>query len=196
MRTLSEVLADPATVTRLEAVCRKHLTHFPEDPRSSCLFMSAALRESGTNVSLLYRTDYLVAALRQQGWVQIHPGELGDVYVRGEQVGLVDLQTDLEDPTLQCFRLLSAPLPEKPSGGPGTELKKRLSQLGIHVTPNCSCNRRAALMDQKGPDWCTENLDLIVTWLGEEAARRHLLFVPSIAKLLVKQAIRASRQAR
>ena len=40
-------------------------------------------------------------------------------------------------------------------GGPGTELKRLLSDwLGIEATSGCSCNSMAARMDALGPDWC------------------------------------------
>lgn len=80
-----------------------------------------------------------------------------------------------------------------PNAGPGTELKKLLGKIGIKATPNCSCNRKAIMMDINGPIWCENNIDIIVGWLREEAAKRRLPFVEYAAKLLIKKAIRNYR---
>ena len=78
--------------------------------------------------------------------------------------------------------------------GVGTELKKILSLIGITATPNCSCNAKAKMMNEKGIEWCKSNIDVIVSWLKEEANKRNLPFYSFIAKKLVKIAIgRAER---
>jgi hypothetical protein len=83
---------------------------------------------------------------------------------------------------------------DKPMGGVGSILKSLLKKIGITATPNCSCNRRAAEMDKLGPQWCRDNMDKIVAWLKEEAARRGLPFIEAAARQLVKLAIwRASK---
>ena len=77
--------------------------------------------------------------------------------------------------------------------GPGTELKKILSKIGIVATKNCSCNARAKLMninELKEPGWCLKNIDTIVEWLREEANKRKLIFIDSLARLIIKRAIR------
>jgi hypothetical protein len=79
--------------------------------------------------------------------------------------------------------------------GPGTELKKLLSRIGISSTPDCSCNARARTMDENGCDWCEANIDTIVGWLREEATKRKLPFVDIAGRLLVKRAIRNARKA-
>ena len=78
--------------------------------------------------------------------------------------------------------------------GVGTELKKILGFIGITSTPNCSCNAKAKIMNEKGVEWCKNNIDVIVSWLKEEASKRNLPFYSFIAKKLVKIAIgRAER---
>lgn len=79
--------------------------------------------------------------------------------------------------------------------GPGTILSKMLSKIGIHSTPNCSCRRRAMEMNTRGPDWCAQNIDLIVGWLKEESEKRKLPFVDFAGKLLIQRAIKVSRKA-
>jgi len=81
------------------------------------------------------------------------------------------------------------------SGGPGTELKKLLKRVGITATPNCSCNARARTMDERGCDWCEQNLDEIVGWLREEAAKRGLPFIDMAGRMLIKRAITNARRA-
>lgn len=79
--------------------------------------------------------------------------------------------------------------------GPGTELKKLLAKIGITATPDCSCNARARLMDERGIEWCEQNLDEIVGWLREEAAKRGLPFVDVAGRVLVKRAIHNAKKA-
>jgi len=78
--------------------------------------------------------------------------------------------------------------------GPGTALKKLLARIGITASPQCRCNKRAALMNARGPDWCEANIDTIVQWLREEAASRGLPFLDAAAKMLVRRAIRNARK--
>lgn len=89
--------------------------------------------------------------------------------------------------------------PQKAVGhGPGTELKKLLSRVGIRATPTCACNRRANQMDAaeaREPGWCEAHLDTIVGWLREEAEKRRLPFVDAAGRLLVRRAIRNAKRA-
>jgi len=80
------------------------------------------------------------------------------------------------------------------ANGPGTALKKLLASIGITASPQCRCNKRAALMDARGCDWCESNIDTIVQWLREEAASRGLPFLDAAAKMLVRRAIRNARK--
>jgi hypothetical protein len=75
------------------------------------------------------------------------------------------------------------------NGGPGTELKKILSSVGIHAKPNCACNRKARIMDERGIEWCQKNINQIIGWLKEEAEKRKMPFVEAFARILVKRAI-------
>lgn len=79
--------------------------------------------------------------------------------------------------------------------GPGTELKKLIAKFGFKPKAGCKCNAHIQEMNQRGPDWCAANLDLIVGWLEEEAARAELPFSSVGAKLLVKRAISNARKA-
>ena len=88
-----------------------------------------------------------------------------------------------------------APTPAAPTHGPGTELKKLLSKVGITTKPGCACNKRARVMDEKGCDWCAENLSTITAWLKEEHARQKIMipFSETAVSLLVRYAIRRAR---
>lgn len=84
---------------------------------------------------------------------------------------------------------------EKPvSSGPGTELKKLLSKIGINASPSCSCNSRARVMDQWGPEKCEQEIDTILGWLKEEASKRKLPFVDMAGYILIKRAIYNARK--
>jgi hypothetical protein len=97
------------------------------------------------------------------------------------------------DPTLQNIHNPFEPKPD--DTGPGSQLKKFLSRIGITATPTCSCNAKARHMDAMGVDWCEQNIDLLVSWLREEAQKRGLPFIDLAGRLLVQRAISASRKA-
>jgi hypothetical protein len=77
----------------------------------------------------------------------------------------------------------------------GAELKKLLATIGITAKPTCSCNARARAMDANGCEWCESNMDTIVGWLREEAAKRGLPFLDAAGRLLVRRAIKNARKA-
>lgn len=109
-----------------------------------------------------------------------------------------DLETKLlsllgDDPATYLQSLLPKTLEMHPNG-PGSILSGMLSSLGIKSAPTCSCKRRALEMNAKGPDWCEQNLDQIVGWLEEEAKKRKLPFIKTIAKMLVQRAVSKSRR--
>jgi hypothetical protein len=80
--------------------------------------------------------------------------------------------------------------PAPPTHGPGTELKALLGKLGIQASENCKCNRRAREMDERGTQWCRDNLDAVLDWLAEESRNRKIPFVRQAARIVVKMAIR------
>lgn len=79
--------------------------------------------------------------------------------------------------------------------GPGTELKALLSKIGIRSSPTCSCNKRAKTMDEKGIEWCEQNVETICDWLGEESAKRKLPFVRLAGKAIIHLAIRRAKKS-
>ena len=80
------------------------------------------------------------------------------------------------------------------ASGPGTEMKALLAKIGIVSKPTCSCNKRAKIMDEKGCDWCAENIDEIDRWLAEEAKKRKLPYLSLAGKALIHLAIRRARK--
>jgi len=84
--------------------------------------------------------------------------------------------------------------PEQDPDGPGTILGGMLKALGIYSSPNCKCRQHAIQMNDMGPDWCENNMDLILRWLKEESVKRNLPFVETIARLMVQRAISKSRR--
>lgn len=85
-------------------------------------------------------------------------------------------------------------LEENPNG-PGTILSKMIASLGIKSSPTCSCKRHAIEMNDKGVDWCEQNIPTIVEWLKEESNKRKIPFIESLAVLVIKRAIRQSKKA-
>jgi hypothetical protein len=84
-------------------------------------------------------------------------------------------------------------LEENPNG-PGTILTNMISSIGIKSSPTCSCRRHALEMNEKGPEWCEQNLGVILQWLKEESNKRHLPYVESVASIVVKRAINTSKR--
>lgn len=98
-----------------------------------------------------------------------------------------------ENPQAYLQNLFPKTLESDPDG-PGAILSGMISAMGIKSTPNCSCKRHALEMNNNGPDWCEENLGTILNWLNEEAQKRNLPFVRTVAKLMVQRAINKSRR--
>lgn len=84
--------------------------------------------------------------------------------------------------------------PKPPECLAGTQLKELLRRVGITASPNCSCNSRAATMDQMGCPWVRENLDTVVGWLGEEAKKRGLPFSTIAGRALVLMAVKRAEK--
>lgn len=85
-------------------------------------------------------------------------------------------------------------VPPPPNAGPGTELKKLLSRIGITPKAGCKCLARAVEMDIRGGEWCEANVNTITGWLREEATKRGLPFVDAAGRLLVRRAIANARR--
>jgi hypothetical protein len=80
--------------------------------------------------------------------------------------------------------------------GAGTQLKKLLAKVGITSTENCSCNARAKLMNERGLEWCEQNIPEIIGWLKEEAAKRKLPFLSLAGKIIIQRAIKIAKKVR
>lgn len=76
--------------------------------------------------------------------------------------------------------------------GPGTELRKLIAKFGFKPKAGCKCTQHIREMDLKGEQWCRDNVDTIVGWLREEAARSGYPFTEIGAKILIKRAISKS----
>lgn len=63
-------------------------------------------------------------------------------------------------------------VPAKPPGGPGTELKSLLAELGVGDANNCGCGSKAMQMDVWGVAGCRERRSEIVGWLAEQRRSR------------------------
>lgn len=118
--------------------------------------------------------------------VELRPLPCGDGVCRCERCGKTV-------PAPKRGRVLHSCNGVRPQG-PGTELKALLKYFGIVATPGCSCNKRAAAMDENGPDWCEANIDQIDQWLAEEAKKRKLPYLSLAGKALIRMAIRRARK--
>lgn len=85
---------------------------------------------------------------------------------------------------------------EQDPNGPGSILTGMIKTLGISSSSTCSCRRHALEMNDKGPDWCEENMETILSWLRDEAKKRGLPFIDMVGKAMVQRAINRSRKLR
>lgn len=97
------------------------------------------------------------------------------------------------DPATKLRSMFPKTLEEHPNH-PGTLLSKMIKSMGFSMTDSCSCKRHALQMNEKGNDWCEQNIDTIVGWLREEAKKRNLPFIDAIGKLMVNRSIKKSRK--
>jgi hypothetical protein len=124
-------------------------------------------------------------------WNNTEYDSIGDWTQAQAEAKLTQLLGD--DPAKYLRSLFPKTLEEHPNQ-PGTVLSKMIKSLGIGMTDSCSCKRHALEMNDKGNDWCEQNIDTIVGWLREEAKRRNLPFIDAIGKLMVSRAIKKSRK--
>lgn len=122
----------------------------------------------------------------------------GDDYTKNspinKQVGENQLKNTLTDDPAKFLRSLFPKTMEENPNGPGSVLSNMIKKIGIVMTQGCSCRRHAIEMNEKGNDWCEQNIDTIVAWLREEAGKRRLPFLDSVGKLMVNRAIKKSRK--
>ena len=83
---------------------------------------------------------------------------------------------------------------QRKQSGAGTELTKILRSLGIAKKAGCGCSGVAGKMNQRGPQWCRDNIDDILNHLAAEAQKRKLPFSAWVAKRLVILAIRRAER--
>lgn len=104
------------------------------------------------------------------------------------------LREALGDNPAQSLRALFPKTLEENPNGTGSILAGMIHSLGIKMTANCSCRRHALEMNEKGPEWCEQNIDTILSWLEEESKKRSIPFVKPVAKLMVQRAIAVSKK--
>ena len=78
--------------------------------------------------------------------------------------------------------------------GVGTELHKILGTFGIHMRAGCSCRGRMVQMNKWGIEGCEQNVETIVEWMKEEAAKRKLPYLNAVGRMLVRRAISNARK--
>lgn len=138
--------------------------------------VTAAIKGVPTPITLLYGPTYDAA---------------GDYTKIQIQQILKDYLGD--NPQAKLQSLFPKTLEQDPDG-PGTILTGMISALGIKSSSTCSCRRHALEMNEKGPDWCEQNIDTIVSWLKDESAKRGLPFVDAVGRMMVSRAIAKSRK--
>lgn len=162
-------------VTTPEAIVTDNLTLvFEDDPQNK--IVSARIEQMPIPVTLYSGQTY---------------DDLGDWTKAQLENRLKTLMGDHPD---KFLRSLFPKTMEEDPHGPGTQLSKMIKSLGFHMSDSCSCRRHAINMNEKGNDWCEQNIDTIVGWLDQEAKNRGLPFVKMVGKVMVNRAIKKSRK--
>jgi hypothetical protein len=148
------------------------------------LVPNVSFRVPATVITLTMQSLRRAAEFRPEGYIE-------DVLSHGTRDG------DRVTLSASAYSLLVAKYRAAPSSGPGAELKKLLKSVGIEAKPDCSCNKRAQLMDQneaREPGWCEAHIEEISGWLQEEAKKRGLPYIASAGKLLIRIAIKRAKK--
>ncbi len=69
-----------------------------------------------------------------------------------------------------------------------------LARIGIVPGRSCCCHATAVKMDREGGAWCLENIEGIVSVMRAEAERRKLPFIATVARMMVKRAVRLAAE--
>lgn len=120
----------------------------------------AGRREYVHNPSLAYHAGHQSTMGNSRGGRSVFPPT---PTFCGEDFDLVGLL-----PREEPIALVNAP----PPGGPGSELKNLLKELGLGERLGCSCTARAEHMDRLGASGVRQHREEILVWLREEAGRR------------------------
>lgn len=90
----------------------------------------------------------------------------------------------------------SPPVKRKKPSGPGTELRALLHRFGIHDRGGCHCKDHARIMDQRGPEWCRDHIEIVIGWMVVAAKKRGWPAPRRLVRLLILSAIRKAMTKR
>lgn len=118
---------------------------------------------------------------------------LGDWTKEQVKIKLKDNLGSREEMVQKLRSMFPKTLEDHPHG-PGTMLSQMLSTIGITSSPTCKCKQRAIEMNEKGNDWCEQNVETIMEWMKEESIKRGIPFIATAARIMVNKAISKSRK--
>lgn len=124
-------------------------------------------------------------------WKDEQYSEAGDWTKEQAKQKLLEILGD--DIGLKLRKMFPKALEDDPYG-PGTILSQMLSTIGIKSSPTCKCKQRAIEMNERGNDWCEQNMDTILEWMKEESVKRGIPFVQTAARIMINKAISKSRK--
>jgi hypothetical protein len=146
---------------------------------------------------------YIIRPITNTAYAQINGIPSPIMLFENNNMGIItltmdDLQNILlnklgDDPQTFLQSLFPKTLESDPDG-PGSILSGMIATMGIKTTPTCSCKRHALQMNEKGNEWCEQNMPTILAWLKEESTKRNLPFIETVAKMIVQRAIKTSRR--
>ena len=83
------------------------------------------------------------------------------------------------------------------NNGAGSELKAIFTSFHIYPDGDCNCEAIANEMDQRGPDWCEENVESLIDQIEAESKKRRwakYIFSRIVARRMIRLAIKRARR--
>ena len=122
-------------------------------------------------------------------------GETYDAMADYQKSEIIQLMEDTlgADPQARLQALYPRTLEADPDG-PGTILTNMIKTLGIKSSSSCSCRRHALKMNDKGAQWCKDNIGEICSQIKEESKKRKIPYVETVVKIMVNRAINKSEK--
>jgi hypothetical protein len=97
-----------------------------------------------------------------------------------------------ENPEIVLRSLFPKTLAESPNF-PGTVLAIMVKDFGFIISDACSCKKVLLEMNEKGNDWCAENIQYIINTIKMETINRKMIIIDNSSVILVNRAIKKSR---
>jgi hypothetical protein len=81
-----------------------------------------------------------------------------------------------------------------PLYGVGTELSNILKKIHISCHDvDFLFSSKIKLLNKNGISWCSDNINLIIEWMANEAKNKNIIFIHKMAKAIIKLSIKKAK---